>query len=220
MSGVSVSFISTNNQKLISATTDDEGVAVFKNIGTQSPGFRVGMVTAKLNDEFTFVHFDKTRIGTSRFDVGGRIPNGAGLNAMIYVERNLYRPGESIHVSTIIRDEHWEVVSEVPVKIKLIMPNGKEFATTRKILGEQGSAEATYTPPPTAMTGTYTVQVYTGNEVLLNSYEISVEEFMPDRMKVSMKTDKEDYSAGEEVTANIQADNLFGTPAAGRNYQS
>jgi len=37
------------------------------------------------------------------------------------------------------------------------------------------------------MTGTYTVQVYTGNDVLLNSYEISVEEFVPDRMKVSLK---------------------------------
>ncbi len=219
LQGVNVSFISTNNQKLVTVTTDGDGVAVFKNISTQSPGFKVGMITAKMNDEFSFITFDKQQIGTSRFDVGGRRPNETGQNAMIYAERNLYRPGETIHVSTIVRDERWGIQGDVPVKIKLTMPNGKEFATVRKILNDEGSAEAAFSPPPTAMTGTYTVQVFTGNDVLLNSYEISVEDFMPDRMKVSMKLDKEDYKPGEKINAVIQADNLFGTPAAGRNYQ-
>ncbi len=219
LSGVKVSFTSTTNQKLYTATTDGEGVAIFKNISTSSPGFKVGMVTAKMNDEFSFVLFTKTQIGTSRFDVGGRIVNQTGLNAMIYAERNLYRPGETIHVSTIIRDEQWNPQGDIPVKIKLTMPNGKEFATMRKILNEQGSTEAAFTPPPATMTGTYTVQVYSGNDILLNSYEISVEEFMPDRMKVNLTINKEDFKPGEEVIADIQADNLFGTPAAGRNYQ-
>ncbi len=219
LSGVNVSVISTTNQKLTTLSTDADGVAVFKNISTTSPGFKVGMVTAKLNDEFSFVMFEKAQIGTSRFDVGGRRPNQSGLNALIYAERNLYRPGETIHVSTVVRDEQWNVQGDVPVKIKLTMPNGKEFATMRKILNEQGSAEVTFSPPPTTMTGTYTVHVYTGNDVLLNSYEISVEEFMPDRMKVGLKLDKEEYKPGDEVSANIQADNLFGTPAAERNYQ-
>jgi uncharacterized protein YfaS (alpha-2-macroglobulin family) len=217
--GVNISLFSTNNQRLLTAVTDGDGVAIFKGISEQSPGFKVGMVTAKQNDEFSFILFEKAQIGTSRFDVGGRRPNETGIIAMIYPERNLYRPGETIHVNTILRDERWGIQTDAPIKIKLTMPNGKEFATVRKILNEQGSAEATFSPPPTAMTGTYTVQVYTGNDVLLNSYEISVEEFMPDRMKVGLKLDKADYKAGEEVTAIIQADNLFGTPAAGRNYQ-
>ena len=99
LAGVKVSFISSNNQKLYTAETDGDGVAIFKNISAQSPGFKVGMVTAKMNDEFTFVFLQQTQIGTSRFDVGGRHVNGAGLNAMIYPERNLYRPGETIHVN-------------------------------------------------------------------------------------------------------------------------
>ncbi len=219
LAGVNVSFISTNNQKLYTGTTDGSGVAVFKNISQTSPGFRVGMVTAKKGDEFSFVWFDKARIGTSRFDVGGRSPNETGLIAMIYPERNLYRPGETIHVSAIVRDEQWQPQADVPVKIKLTMPNGKEFSLVRKILNEQGSCETMFTPPPTAITGTYIVEVYTGNDVLLNSYGISVEEFMPDRMKATLKLDKEDYKPGDNVTAQVQADNLFGTPAAGRNYQ-
>ena len=219
MPGVKVSFISTNNQKLFTATTDADGMVVFKNISTASPGFHVGMVTAKMNDDFSFVWFDKTRIGTSRFDVGGRRPNETGLIAMIYPERNLYRPGETIHLSTIVRDETWQPQADVPVKIKLTMPNGKEFGLLRKILNEQGSCEVQFAPPPTAITGNYVVEVFTGNDVLLNSYNISVEEFMPDRMKVSLKLDKDEYREGDVINASIQADNLFGTPAAGRNYQ-
>jgi len=219
LSGVAITFVSTNNQKMFSASTDADGVVDFNNISTRSPGFNVGMVTAKIGDEFTFVWLNKTQIGTSRYDVGGRVPNATGLIAMIYPERNLYRPGETIHVSTVIRDEQWNPQPDVPVKIKLTMPNGKEFATMRKILNEQGSCEASFSPPPTTMTGTYVVQVFTGNDVLLNSYNISVEEFMPDRMKVTLKLDKEEYKTGESVSALIQADNLFGTPAAGRNYQ-
>ncbi len=214
-----VTFTGTNNQKVYSTTTDGEGVAVFKNMSTTSPGFKVAMVTAKKNDDFNFVMFDKTQIGTSRFDVGGRTPNEAGLIAMIYPERNLYRPGETMHISTIVRNEQWEPQAELPVKIKLTLPNGKEFGTARKVLNEQGSCETTFTPPVSAITGTYTVEVYSGNDVLLNAYDMIVEEFMPDRMKVTLKVDKPDYKPGDSVKAIAQADNLFGTPAAGRNYQ-
>lgn len=219
LSEVKVSFVSTNNQKLYTAVTDAEGLAVFKNINATSPGFRVALVTAKKNEEFTFVWFNQARIGTSRFDVGGRTVNETGLIAMIYAERNLYRPGETIHVSTIVRDEQWNNQVDVPVKIKLIMPNGKEFVTVRKILNDQGSCETSFAMPPSAMTGNYIAEVFTGNDVLLNSYNISVEDFMPDRMKVSLALDNTAYKPGDDMKAAIQADNLFGTPAAGRNYQ-
>ncbi|MBS1774032.1 MAG: alpha-2-macroglobulin family protein [Bacteroidetes bacterium] len=219
ISGAKVSFISTNNQKLYTATTDNEGVAVFNNISSHSPGFRVGLVTASMNDEFNFISLEKNGVETSRFDVGGRVPNATGLNAMIYAERNLYRPGETVNISTIIRNEQWGNPGEIPVKLKLIMPNGKEFATSRKILNEEGSCEASYNLPFTATTGTYVLQVYTGNDVLLNAYNVSVEDFMPDRIKAQLKINKPDYKDGDSIQTTIQADNLFGTPAAGRNYE-
>ncbi len=216
---VKISFISSTNQRLYTATTDNEGTAVFKNISQNSPGFQVAMVTAKLDDEFSFVWLNKSRVETSRFDVGGRMPNKTNLNAMIYAERNLYRPGETIYASTILRDERWGNPGEIPVKLKLLMPNGKEFANHKKILNAEGSCETSFKIPPTATTGTYMLEVYTGNDILLGSYNISVEDFMPDRLKVGLKTDKTEYKAGDSVKAYIQADNLFGTPAAGRYYE-
>lgn len=218
MPSVSVSFVSTNNQKMATVATDQDGVAVFKNISQASPGFKVGMITAKKGNEFNFLLFNKTQIGTSRFNVGGRTPNETGLIAMIYPERNLYRPGETIHVSTIVRNEQWATVTDMPVKLKLSAPNGKEYATLQKILNDQGSCEVSFPTSPAALTGSYLLEVLTGNNVLLNSYNISVEEFMPDRMKATVNTNKKDYVPGENIDVQVQADNLFGTPAAGKNY--
>lgn len=219
LSNVKLSFISTNNQKIYSATTDNDGIAVFKNISKAAPGFRVALVTARMDNEFSFVWLNQSRVETSRFDVGGRMPNATGLNAMIYAERNLYRPGEELHLSAVVRDEQWNRPGEMPVKFKLLMPNGKEFSTVRKTLNEEGSAEAAFAVPHSAITGTYTLELYSGTDILLNSYNISVEDFVPDRMKVEVKIDQKEYKIGDTVRSNIQADNLFGTPAAGRNYQ-
>ncbi|XZF12729.1 alpha-2-macroglobulin family protein [Chitinophagaceae bacterium MMS25-I14] len=219
LSGVKISFVSSTNQRVYSATTDADGMAVFSNISKQAPGFHVGLITAKMNDEFSFVWMDQSKIETSRFDVGGRVPNATGLNAWIYAERNLYRPGETIHASTVVRTESWQLPGEIPVKLKLVMPNGKEFATMRKILNEQGGCETMFNIPPSAPTGTYVLEAYSGNDVLLNSYNFSIEDFMPDRLKSELKIPHEEYNPGDSVTASIQADNLFGTPAANRNYQ-
>ena len=219
LSGVKVSFISTNNQQLYTATTDGDGMAVFAGIGKQSPGFHVGLITAKMNDEFSFLWMDGSRIETSRYDVGGRMPNATGLNAMIYAERNLYRPGEVAHVSTIVRDESWNNPGEIPVKFRLMMPNGKEFATMRKILNTEGACETLFPIPPTALTGTYTLELYSGNDILLNSYNVSIEDFMPDRLKASVKIDRQEYNLGDSVRVTMQADNLFGTPAMNRNWE-
>jgi len=219
LSGVNVSFVSTTNQKVYTGTTDGDGYVAFKEENSSLPSARVGMVTAKKQDDFSFVWLDKAKIGTSRYDVGGRIPNAAELIAMIHPERDLYRPGETIHLEAIVRDEQWQVQSGVPVRVRLVMPSGKEFASVRKMLNEQGSCDVSFFPPNSTMTGTYVVEVYTGNDVLLNSHRISVEDFMPDRLKVNVQTDKTEYKPGDNVTVNIQADNLYGTPAANKNYE-
>lgn len=219
ISGAKISFISNTNQVVHTTQTDGEGVAVFDNMNEKAPNFRVTMVSAKSGEEYSFISFSRNNIETSRFDIGGRSVNATGLNAWLYAERNLYRPGETIHASVVIRSESWMPPGEMPVKLKLLMPNGKECSSQRKVLNDQGSAEMAYSIPPTAITGPYTLQVFTGNDVLLNSYYISVEDFMPDRIKVDMKLNKERYAAGDSLMAAVVANNLFGTPATGRNYE-
>lgn len=220
LEGVKVTFISTNNQVLDVQTTDNEGMVRLADIKEKHPGFNIGLVTAKKEGEFSFISFSRHSIETSRYDVGGRYPNSTGLNAMIYAERNLYRPGETVHVSTIIRNESWNNPGEMPVKLQLMMPSGKEFAIYKKILNKEGACETSFDIPNTALTGTYTLNVLTGNNVLVNSYPISIEDFIPDRIKADLSLNKEEYNPGDSIKAVLQVDNLFGTPAIGRNFDA
>lgn len=220
MSGIKISFISSNNQKLYSATTDKSGVAIFTNIKKDFPDFSVHLITAKSGTDYTYLPFSQTEVSTSRYDVGGKRMNETGLDAFLYPERNLYRPGETMHLAGIIRGYDWSVPEPIPVRIQVSSPSGKEFKSVRKTLSNQGGFETAIELPKGVMTGTYSIQLYSSNDILLATNYISVEEFMPDRIKVQAHNNKKEYKPGETIQSTIQADNLYGTPAAERNWQS
>lgn len=220
LSGVKVDFVSSNNQKVYSATTGSDGVAVFKNYGQGASGFTISMVSARLGDDFNFVAFDKTRVETSRYDVGGKYINSAGYDVMVYSDRNLYRPGDSIHGNVIVRSAHWEVMKDIPMKIRLLAPNGKVMLSSRRTLSGNGSMSWDALLPVQALTGVYSLEVSSANDVLMQSYKMAVEEFVPDRISVKANTNKTVYLPAENIDLSLQVDNLYGTPAAGRRFET
>lgn len=218
MSDVEVRLISSTNQIIKTEKTNKNGVAIFEGLDKSEVKFKPMLVSAKLGTDYSFLHFQNNETEMSRFDVGGRMPNATNLNTYIYAERNLYRPGEKIHASVIVRTEENTLPGEMPIKLKLVMPTGKEFSTKRKTLNEQGSCEVDFDIPKTAITGTYSLYAYTGNDVLLNTYYFSIEEFMPDRIKVNLSVKKNNITMNDSIVSRIQVDNLYGTPAANRKY--
>ncbi len=217
--GAKITFISTNNQQLHTAVTDNEGRAVFKAITGRHPGFSIGMITARHTGDFNYMSFKDSRVEDSRFDVGGKTNNPSGYEAFIYGDREIYRPGEKVYLNTIIRNRDMDILSKVPLKIKILMPNGREYMNIRKTLDLQGSAEASFILNTAAVTGTWSMEVYSANDVLLNSRNFSVEEFIPDRISLSSKTSSGLYATGDSVQCEVVAMNLFGTPATQRNYE-
>jgi len=217
--GVEIRFISTNNQIIYKTTTDQDGVVRFADLDKQAPDFKIGLITARSGQDFTYLPYSQTQVNTSRFEVGGKRLSKLNYDAFIYGDRNLYRPGDVMHVNTVVRTPDWKTVAGLPVKIKLLLPNGKEYKTLKSKLNNQGAGESTFQLPVSAVTGTYALEVYSGNDVLLNSRKISVEEFMPDRLKVTATLNKQIFKAGDSLMTKFVAHNLFGPPAAGRNYE-
>ncbi|MEZ5013893.1 MAG: MG2 domain-containing protein [Chitinophagales bacterium] len=220
ISGVKVNFISSNNQTLFTATTDKNGIAKFSGLKEALPDFDVNLITAKSGTDYNFLPFSKTQVSTSRFDVGGKRLNESDLDAFLYAERNLYRPGETMHIACVVRSYAWETPPNLPMKIKVIAPSGKIFKSIKKTLDAEGACSADFELPANAVTGTYSVQVFSPNDILIASKNISVEEFMPDRIRVSGKLQKKIFYPGDSVLLSIHADNLYGTPASNRNWES
>ena len=219
LSGVSVSLVSSNNQTVYTVETDSKGIAKFANIKEKAPKFKVSMVSARTKDDFNFLIFSDNRVETSRYEVGGLRENPSGYQAFVYGDRDIYRPGETMFLNTVVRDGKWKTVGETPLKIRIVAPNGKEFSTLKGNLNRQSAFATQVTFPVSGITGTYSVEVYTANDILLASKNVSVEEFMPDRIKTDVKLAKNEFRTGENVSLTATATNLFGPPAANRNYE-
>ena len=220
LSGVTLEFIGKNNQVVGTAKTDSEGFAKFSPQKFGMENFDISLVTAQYGSDFTFIPLSKTVIGMSRYDVAGKTLTNSEIDAYIYFERDLYRPGETVSVSAILRDFQWKTPKAIPMKLKFVSPSGKELKTIRKKLNEFGSVETSLTLNKNAMTGSYSLEVYLANGAYLTSKSFAVEEFLPDRIKVDVKFDKKFLANGDEMKLDISAVNFFGPPAAGRNYKA
>jgi uncharacterized protein YfaS (alpha-2-macroglobulin family) len=220
LQGVTVNIYGANNQLLGTGATNADGAAEVAVATKNFAGFKPAMVIAKTADDFTYLPFNNTRVNTSRFEVGGKRMNATGLDAFIYAERDIYRPGEKVNFSVILRDKAWKSPGEIPVKMKFLMPNGKELKAFRRSLNEQGATEGSVDISASAITGSYSLEVYSANDVLLASKNFMIEEFVPDRIKLTAKLDKPFLRPAETATLQINAVNFFGPPAANRNYET
>lgn len=223
--GAKLTLWSTNNQAIAEAQTDGSGVAKFESLDAKAPGFRYAMITATKagaadrTDDFTHLMLSRP-IETSRYDVSGKVTAGKVYDAFVYGEREIYRPGDSLRLNCIVRSYDWQAVIGMPVKLKLVLPTGRELTTLRGELGKNGAWDVRLLLPPTAMTGSYTAELYSGSDELLGSRTLSVEEFVPDRIKVTAKLSPETIAAGATVTLRGTAVNLYGPPATGRAYKA
>jgi alpha-2-macroglobulin len=217
--GIGVQAYGANNQLLGTGTTGADGVAEIAYTRKEFAGFKPAMLISRSADDFNYLPFNTTRINTSRFEVGGRRSNPTGLDAFIYPERDIYRPGERVNFSVILRDRQWKSPGELPVVLKFLLPNGKELKSFRKTLNAQGSLDGSVDLAVTAITGSYSLEVFTSNDILLATQPFRIEEFVPDRIKVTAQLDKTVLETGDAAKLNIHAVNFFGPPAANRKYE-
>ena len=220
LEGAEVRVFGKNNQMMVKGTTNKDGTVKLDLPHGDIDGFFPGMITVKTGSDFNFLPLGKTKINTSQFDVGGKTLNASGLDCFLYPERDLYRPGEEINMVGIVRDHQFQTINNVPVKVIIRLPSGVIFKELRKTLNEQGSFELTEEIPKSSQTGVYRVEVSTMNDVLLSTEQIMVEEFIPDRIKVSTSLNQKEYIPTEEIVLSVDAVNFFGPPARERNVEA
>jgi alpha-2-macroglobulin len=219
LKGASIQLQSSNNQTVFQAMTNSSGVAIFDKIQTGAAAFDLSMVTAHYQNDFNYLIFDHTRVSNSRFDVGGK-PVKLNYDAFIYAEREVYRPGETAHLNAIVRGIDWNIQPEMPVYYKVLYPTGDVFREIKGTLNSFGAFETAINFPADMVTGNYVVELYTGSDELLQSINLSVEEFVPDRIKVQVATNTPQAKVGQTVNFDIKAEYLFGAPAANRTFEA
>jgi hypothetical protein len=134
--------------------------------------------------------------------------------AMIYPQRKLLRPGEALHLLTMLKDKYYRSAPELPVRIRIQDPGKKTFFDQVFKTDAVGAFTLTTPIDEADKTGKYRIEALVG-EKLIGRTAFSVETFLPQRIKNRILTEQERYRTGETIAAEIAADYLFGAPAAG-----
>src|SRR5690554_650537 len=218
-SRVRVTLLSKNNQTMAVTTTNNQGLAVFQNLRRRREEFEPFVILAEDGDDFSFVQLPASLISPADFDTRGRPTLEEGYETFIYMDRDLFRPGDTANLVTVVRGPRVSLPPEFPVRLEIRQPDGQVF---RELLGNtryQGMCEFALPIPEYAQTGKYAVRALIADQVT-GTAAFSVEEFMPDRIKVTVTPDRPAYHPGDQALLTVEGINLFGPPAAGRRAEA
>lgn len=216
VAGAIVKVFSQTNQQILEGTSDEQGFVYFKDVdwaGDRKPF----VITASTDSDLSFIEAEKCALSETVFDIEGRPYLSAGYEGFVYSDRGVYRPGEVARLRAIIRGVGVEVPGSFPVVFDIKKPDGMRFDKVTVMLSSFGAADVDISLPDYALTGGYQVSVkLPGSEKAIGSYSFSVEEFIPDRMKVEAVVPQARVKTGEMIPVKVKAEHLFGAPAAGR----
>ncbi|MDD2893044.1 MAG: alpha-2-macroglobulin [Halothiobacillaceae bacterium] len=213
--GVRLTLIARNNDILGEASTDANGVARFPaGLLQGTGGMAAVMLMAYARDDFNFLDLRRAAFDLSDRGVEGRAPSGP-VDAFLYTERGIYRPGETVHLTALARDAVAKSINNSTLILKLLRPNGQEARRyTLKAQGEGGAA-LDVPLPLTAARGGWEITAHTDPEAApVGRVSFEVQDFVPQRLALTILDKPKVLAAGDAFSIPIEARFLYGAPAA------
>ncbi|MER2178074.1 MAG: MG2 domain-containing protein, partial [Stenotrophomonas maltophilia] len=146
------------------------------------------VLIASSGGDTSMLPFNQPALDLSEFAVAGR--DNAWFDVFTWSGRDLYRPGETVRISALLRDNDGKPVGGPakggqPVFLRLKQPDGKTFRETRLTPGEQGYFSFEQLIPAEAPTGRWQVEFRTNpaSKEAIQGMTLRIEEFLPERMK-------------------------------------
>lgn len=215
--GVKLVLTARNNRQLAEAITNDSGMASFAKGLLRGQG---GLTASSLmaftpGGDFNFLDITKAPFDLSDRGVRGR-PAPGPLDAYLYTERGVYRPGESVNLVALLRDDIGHAIDGLPLTLRVVRSDEKRV--TQVVLKPQGVGGYSYNLPlpRNARTGRWKASVHVNPDAAaIGQVAFQVEQIVPPRIEVAVNQAPEQVLlADETVEFAIQADYLFGAPAA------
>ena len=195
--------ISYRNEKTYEGKTDERGEYVF----TTADATRSRSV-------FAYTDTDKaapTMEGNTRYEFYE--PDQIIKQTVIFTDRSIYRPGQTVHASAlayqVVHGVEQTVCSKATLTFVLRDANYKVVAEKKADTDELGVAAVDLTLPSAGLTGMFTLQVEN------NSQRFRVEEYKRPTFHVDFEEYKEDYKAGDTISAKATALSYAGVPVQG-----
>jgi uncharacterized protein YfaS (alpha-2-macroglobulin family) len=214
---VDVRLISRSNEVLATRRTDGSGHAHFEaGLARGEGGMAPAMLIASEHPrgDYAFLSlktpgFDLTDRGVS----GRAVP--AGLDAFVYTERGVYRSGETVHATALLRDGQGVAVAGTPMTLVVERPDGVEYR--RVVVPDQGLGGRSLSVPlvASASTGTWRLRAYTDpKRPPVGETTFLVEDYVPDRLEFDLASPTGRVGRAAPATVTVDGRYLYGAPAA------
>lgn len=216
--GVRVDLVARSNEILASDTSSRHGEVRFEGPitrGEEADAPRLLLAYGR-NGDFAMLDLDRPPVDLSGHAVGGRAaPHGA--DAYVYLDRGIYRPGETVRATTLLRDDVGAAVVDRAGALVVFGPNGLEAARHRFETAEKAGGVAwDYAVPTAAARGRWRIEARLDGLGKVGEAAFSVEDFVPQRIALELDADTETPMKPKETRA-VEADVrfLYGAPGAG-----
>ena len=231
LANVTVDILGRNGIAVQSAKTSPDGRVTFTSVDKNEHERKAVVYVARLGDDISFIPYsrDDRMLNFSRFDIDGvNKVLAEDLDAFVFTERGIYRPGDEMHIAFVIKQRNWlGKLAGLPIETEVIDARDLKVQTKKMALPPTGFAEVTYKTAYESPTGEYSINVYlvknNQRSTLLGTTTVNVKEFLPDRMKIETrlsKTSPKGWVDPREMKASIALANLYGTPASDRRIKS
>lgn len=137
MPGVAVTLMARNGEDLATAKADANGRIRFDHALLEGEGpsaARMVMAYGPQGD-LSVLDLDRSPVDLSKQSTGGRTSDdsiggrasASLVDAYVYSDRGIYRPGETLHVNALLRDREVKAVKDRKGAIVVLRPSGVEF---------------------------------------------------------------------------------------------
>ncbi|MGM0568877.1 MAG: alpha-2-macroglobulin family protein, partial [Elusimicrobiota bacterium] len=210
---VDVQLRSYSNKIIAEGSTDSNGFVHFD----ETPY----VVTVSRGDDFNYLPLDEPELKLAERETSGA-DYGMEFNyrSYIFTDRGVYRPNDRANITLLVRDsERHAPGDKFPLRVEIIDPGNRTVAEEVVHINSTGFAELSRDFGNHPMTGKYTVKAYIGKNNI-GSGTFQVEEFVPERLDVSIRPEKSVFVKNERLAYELNADFLFGAPASGADYEA
>ena len=216
LENTTVELISRNLEVLESRTTNAHGFVQFSQPMMSGRGGLKPIQVRAINQHglYSYISLEGKKMDLSDRPIGGAEPLSL-LNAYLFTERGVYRPGEDVVLSGLVRNKELVSPQDLPLTLKIFNAEGQEQFD--RLIGHlvQGGLQYRFSIPSSSKTGRWSAKLYLdtqGNPI--GSVHFSVEDYVPETLAVSLQVNQPGYT-GVPINIELQSNFLYGSPASG-----
>jgi uncharacterized protein YfaS (alpha-2-macroglobulin family) len=218
---IEVRLMSRGNEVLGTKRTDANGRVQFeaglaRGEGALSPAM---LVASDAKGDYGFLNLKGPAFDLSDRGVSGR-PPVAGLDAFVYTERGVYRSGETVHVTSLLRDAQGIAAAGVPLTLVIERPDGLEYRRTSVADAGVGGYSLSVPISSSASTGTWRVRAFTDpKRPAVGETTFLVEDYVPDRLEFDLAAPAGRIVRNAPTKLTVDGRYLYGAPASGLDLE-